>query len=180
MKNCYFLFLFLLISFTLNSQFELVKRLELPRKEGKEEDYEVFTLGKEGVLIQKETETHSGKADWIFTKYDTDFKQQWEVTFKIGYDLGEFTQSFQNQHYLFWLFTQDQSPEISILRLDLATGEQELFKVKLLDVLERVDEFKVLGNQAFIAGEQRGRAVVATFSFFNGSAKYLIRLQCFY
>ncbi len=155
------------------AQLEQAKRLEFERRPNKEDDYEVLALGREGALLtHKEVDFYAGTPlTWHFTKYDTDLKVRWETDLKVKFPLQPLL-SYQTERYLYWLFGEPESQKISILRLHLDTGDQELIEGELLAV-DDVSHFRVLGNTAFVAGHYRDRAVVVRFDFFSRQSRVL-------
>jgi hypothetical protein len=163
----------LLAALPTHAQLEQAKRLEFERRPNHEDDFEVLALGHNGVLLtRKEMDFYSGTPlNWHFTKYDTDLKVRWQTDMKVKFPLQPLLQ-YSNEHDLFWLFGEPETQRISILRLNLETGDQEHIEGDLLAV-DDVSDFQVLGNTAFIAGHYRDRAVVVRFDFFSRQSRVL-------
>ncbi|MCY7352923.1 MAG: hypothetical protein LH606_20065 [Cytophagaceae bacterium] len=163
----------LLASSAALAQLEQVQRMEFDLPSQGDEEYEVLTLGSDGVLVtRKKTEYYAGTPlQWHFTKYDMDLKTVWETDLKVKASMQPLL-TYHNGHYLYWLFGEVDSEKINILRLHLDTGDQELIEGELLAVSD-VSHFKVLGNTAFVAGHYRDRAVVVRFDFFSRQSRVL-------
>ncbi len=173
-KTNYLLFLLLWITVPKAfGQLEQSLRVELAKDVKDEEEFDVTPLENEGVLVTiKKTDYFSASPFvWKFTKYDTQLKEKWKAEFKVGFGKNPLL-SYHNKQYLFWLFGDPDSDDISIHRLDLSTGETDEIEGQILGV-EVVSHFKVLGNTAILAGKYREKPVVAMFSFFDKSTKVL-------
>jgi len=176
MKRLFSALLFLLFLFEVApapAQLAQAKRLEFEQKPNGEEQYEVLTLGRRGMLLTyKRMDFYSSSPlFWRFVLYDTDLKVRWESELKIKFPLQPLL-SYQNTDHLYWLYGEAESQKISILKLNLETGDQEIIDGELLAV-DDVSEFRVLGNTAFVAGHYRDRAVVVRFDFFSRQSRVL-------
>lgn len=165
--------LVLLAALPASAQLAQAKRLEFEQKPNGEEQYEVLTLGRRGMLLTyKRMDFYAGSPlQWKFTLYDTDLKVRWETEHKIKYPMQPLL-SYQNAEFLYWLYGEPESQKISILKLNLDTGDPEIIDGELLAV-DDVSEFRVLGNTAFVAGHYRDRAVVVRFDFFSRQSRVL-------
>jgi hypothetical protein len=168
-----FLPLLFLAGLPLRAQLTQVQRLELEQNPKENEQYEVTTLGRDGVLLtRKIIDSYTGTAlKWQFTRYDTDLRTRWKTDFKVKFP-HEPLLSYTDAEYLYWLFGEPDSERILILRLALATGDTETIEGELR-AIEAVSQFRVLGNKAFIAGKYHERSVVVLFSFFDKTEKVL-------
>lgn len=167
------LLLSLLTTGPLRAQLAQVQRLEVERNAKDDEQFEVTTLGRDGVLLTKKTiDPYTGTAlKWQFTQYDTDLRPRWQTDFRVKFPLEPLL-SYVDSENLYWLFGEPDSEKILILRLSLATGDTETIDGRLMAV-EAVSQFRVLGNKAFIAGKYHDRSVVVLFSFFDKTEKVL-------
>ncbi|MFN8355613.1 MAG: hypothetical protein U0Y10_14245 [Spirosomataceae bacterium] len=155
------------------AQLEQSTRIELTKDAKDDEELDVIPLQQNGVLVTlKKTDYFaSSPFVWKFTKYDTQLKEQWKAEFKVGFGKNPLL-SYHNKHYLYWLFGDPDSDDISIYKLDLVSGEVDEIEGEILAV-EVVSHFRVLGNTAILAGKYHDKPVVALFSFFDKSTKVL-------
>lgn len=155
------------------AQLNQVAQIEIPRNTKLQERISVLPLGNEGMLMTIERDVYYSRDEpqWTFYRYDTNFKEIWNNTFRID-DEFVFQQSFKNKHYLFWLFAVPQTTKINIVRIDFERGEIDEFKGDLLSEID-ITSFKVLSNTAFIGGLFFEKPVINSFSFFNLKSKVL-------
>ena len=153
------------------AQLEQSKRLEFKVSSNVDEFYDVTPLGVSGLLVTQRQEEYYANEKWIFHRFDAALKEHWKTEFKLDYELRPL-RSYHNDEYLYWLFAETDTEKIRILRLDLHSGETEVFKGNLLTKAD-INHFKVLGNNAFIGGYYHSRPVVFAFSFFDNSVKAL-------
>jgi hypothetical protein len=173
MKYIIAIILILLTQFQSFAQMEQKGHLEFPKNAKFEEEIEVLPLGKDGLLvtIKQEGYARHDEAKWFFHRYDNLMKEKWITSIKPEYDLKPHL-SYHTSEFLYWLFIEKDTPHISIVRLNLALGEVDEFKGDLLGNVE-IDQFKVLGNTAYIGGDYVFKPVVIAFSFFTQTSKVL-------
>jgi hypothetical protein len=155
------------------AQLEQARRLELALDPSNQESFDVTTLGVRGVLvtIRKGGFYANDPAEFRFQAYNTDLKELWTAEFKAD---GRFEPrlSYHDRNYLYWLFQENNSDNIQIIRVSLLDGITESFEGDLLDGMD-IQHFKVLENLAYIGGSHNTRPVVMAFSFFDRTAKVL-------
>ncbi|WP_144080170.1 hypothetical protein [Flectobacillus major] len=165
-------FCLLLISFSGMAQLQQIAQLEYIKDPKQSQEMDLLPLQDAGALLTFEKNEVFGKSiTWDFVRIDSSLKELWKTKFEIPNNF-EPSLSFQNKEYLFWLFIEPETVNIQIMRLDLAIGELDEFKGKLLGVVD-ISHFKVLGNTAFIGGVYFDKPVVLSFSFFNQASKVL-------
>ncbi|TAE40015.1 MAG: hypothetical protein EAZ70_05175 [Runella slithyformis] len=150
------------------------QRLEFKTSSSGNEYYDLTPLGEAGILVTQRQEEYYINEKWTFHRYDTLLRVRWITEFKLDYDLKPLL-TYHNEDFAFWLFEEADSEKIRVLRLDLQTGETEIFKGNLLTKAS-ISHFKVLGNTAFIGGYFHSRPVVFAFSFFDKTIKALPHL----
>ncbi len=168
--------LFLLFCLLLTSQLSLaqlapVKRVDYPVDENSDEDYSVLPLGEQGALITYHKHDDYSRRPHIYTfqRVDTTLATRW----KVEYTLTEsFTpeHTFENDRYSFYLATEPDTDNFSLMRLNLEDGTVDTYTGKLPSSLSMTD-FKVMGNIAYLAGYYRSRPVVMAYSLFDGSIR---------
>ena len=167
-----FFFILFFVSVVGLAQLEYTARVEFKTDSGVEEEFDVLSLSKDGLLVTHRKDEFFGPENWAFSRYDSTLKERWKVEYKLDREAKPI-RSFHNQNYLFWLFKDsDRSEKFIIMRLDLLHGEIDTFKGSLLSEAE-VSHFKVLGNLALIGGYFDGKPVVMAFSFFDKTIKTL-------
>lgn len=164
---------FFLVSQNMVAQFNQVAAIEISKDLKAEESMAVLPLEKDGVLLMIEKNSLYARdgVQWTFNKYDPELRLVWSNNLSMTYEY-ELKMSFQNKDYLFWLFSNPETPKINIIRIDLARGEIDEFKGELPSVID-FSFFKVLSNTAFLGGVYFDKPIVASFSFFNQKSKVL-------
>ncbi len=171
-KTRFLFFGFWLIIGQLYAQLQQSARIEfLTADRSVEENFDVTPLNKMGLLVtHRKNEFYKGES-WTFHSYDTTLHERWRTDFKLS-DKLKAVRSFNNQQFLYWLFSEQDTEKFTMLRLDLQSGETDIFMGKLPTEID-IHHFKVLNNMAYIGGYYRTRPVVMAFSFFDGSVKVL-------
>ncbi len=163
----------LLSTLSVYGQMERANRLELPINADNSESFDITTLGLRGVLVtvRKGGFYPNDPAEFRFLLHNTDLKELWSAGFKSD---GRFEPrlSYHNDDFLYWLFSEDNTDNIQILRVNLLDGTTETFEGELLDGMT-MSHFKVLDNQAYIGGTHNTRPVVMSFAFFDKTTKVL-------
>lgn len=148
-------------------------RLEIATSPDQDEAFDVVTLGERGALLTTRLAGRmaSDGVRFQFQRLTTDLKALWTTEFKQNNRLLPVL-DYHNDQYLFWLFREPDTDNIQIIRVNIDDGLTETFSGKLLSYLD-IQQFKVMGNVAYIGGTYHNRPVVMTFSFFDHSVKVL-------
>jgi hypothetical protein len=173
MKAIFAVFLLLLAIGCLEAsgQLDQTARIEFVVGSNSDEDFDVISLGVEGLLVSKQKEEMSGKKKWSFSRYNNQLKQLWENQHQLDYDLKPML-SYHNRDFLYWLLQESDTEKFQIFRLDLSDGETDIFK-GTWHTPATITHFKVLGGVAFMGGYWHEKPVVMTFSFFDKKIKVL-------
>lgn len=155
------------------AQMAQTTRLELPADPSRAEDFDVLPLAGRGLLvtIRKDDYLTRTPPEIQFQRYDTNLKPIWITTVRPD-EKFEALLDYHNELYKFWLLHQPDTDNYQIIRLNTDDGLAEVFVGDLLPGLV-VQQFKVLGNRAYIGGTYRSRPVVMSYSFFDGTATVL-------
>ncbi|CAG5004578.1 hypothetical protein DYBT9275_03399 [Dyadobacter sp. CECT 9275] len=173
----FYIFLFLLGTFYLQpdrvyAQLLQTNRLEIPSSSSGSEQFEVFPLGEKGVLtLTRGDEYSSRNENWHFVKYDTTLNAVWRVSYKLDFRYVP-VMAYQGEHLGYWLFAQPDSDHFLFLQLNFNDGALDVYKGNLLAGVD-VQQFKVIGSKALIAGYYRSRPVVLVHSFFDHTTRVL-------
>lgn len=148
-------------------------RIEIPADPDEAEAFDVTPLGDKGVLMTIRT---GGMVDHEpiklnFQKYDVNLKLLWHTKFEQDNQFVP-VQTYETEHFLYHLFSEENSNRFQVMRLHLDDGVVETFDGQLIDQFE-VQHFKVMGSQAYVGGNRHGRPVVMTLSLFDQSVKVL-------
>lgn len=167
------LFWLWLLSGTAWAQMLPTRHLEILCDEKKTEDFDVLSLGADGLLITRTVNDPFRNVSHLyqFTRYDSTLARKWESEFRLKYPF-EGLLSYHTGDHLYWLCGDPSSDKIQIWKVHLETGDTELIEGEVL-AIDEVSQFKVLGNKAFLAGKYNDRPVVVAFSFFDKSSKAL-------
>jgi hypothetical protein len=166
--------LLLLVVNPLLAQLDQTLRRELvPKKDNRNDIFDVTPFGKMGLILSvRDDQMFSrGQRSWTFSRYDTTLREVWNKEFQINSVLLPL-KSFHNHQYLYLLLSEPESLDISVFKLNAETGEGEMIEGTLIGGIE-VSDFKVLENQAYIAGVVKNRPVVVAFSFFDRRPRIL-------
>jgi hypothetical protein len=148
-------------------------RIEIPSDPNEAESFNVTPLGEQGVLMTVRSGSFMDhtpvKLD--FQKYDVNLKRLWQTDYKQDIKYKPIS-SYESEHYVYHLFREYNGDQFQFLRLNLDDGIIDTFDGKLIDQLD-VEQFKVMGSQAFVSGHHHGRPVVLSFSFFDRTVKVL-------
>lgn len=169
----FLLFLLWLQSGLAWAQMVPTRHLEILCDEKKTEDFNVLSLGGEGLLVSRTVNDPFRNVSYLyqFTRYDSTLTQKWQGEFRLKYPF-EGLLSYHTRDHLYWLCGDSSSDKIQIWKVHLETGDTELIEGEVL-AIDEVSQFKVLGNKAFLAGKYNDRPVVVSFSFFDKSSKAL-------
>ncbi|GAB3693646.1 hypothetical protein GCM10027592_13700 [Spirosoma flavus] len=148
-------------------------RIEIPSDPDEAESFDVTPLSEQGVLVSIRT---GGFLDntppkFNFQKYDINLKRIWNTTFEQNIAFKP-VMTYNTGQFVYHLFREDDSDRFQFLRLHLEDGTFETTEGRLIDQFD-VQQFKVMGSQAYVGGYRHGRPVVMAFSFFDHSAKVL-------
>ncbi|RYC71264.1 hypothetical protein [Spirosoma sordidisoli] len=148
-------------------------RIEIPSDPNEPEAFDVVPLADRGVLMTVRTGGFfdNSPAEFTFQKFDTNLKSLWSVRFKQDIKYRPLL-SYNDQQYMYHLFREYDTNRFQFLRLHLDDGVVETIDGVLLDQFD-IQQFKVMGSQAYVGGYRHQRPVVMAFSFFDGSAKVL-------
>lgn len=165
------LLLVYLITVPTLAQMAAVSRVEMPIDPNTADTYSVWPLRDRGAILIYKREATVGPAGltYAFSRVDTTLKPRWIADFKLK--SGFFpTSEFTNNLYRFHLFSEPNTENIQIIRLNLEDGNIELFEGKLPSPID-LTHFKVMGNVAYLGGYYRDKPLVMGFSFFDASTR---------
>jgi hypothetical protein len=149
-KNLLFYsFIFVLFCHAAKAQKPLRVEIEAKSYSSK---YNVLPIGPEGVLLFNESDegAENGLKKWIFTKYDTNFKEVWTKEFPIDKKVS-YKKFFLDKNRLYLLFIQGTMGALQIVDLDIKSG---LIKStnKRLEINSVINDFKVIGDDVYLGG----------------------------
>lgn len=149
------------------------QRIEFPISPTSADSYEVFPLGDQGALVIKRGSEYFGIKDevWNFSKYDVNLGQQWYQSYSVERRYIPIM-SYQGQHYAYWIFGEPDTEHFLFLQLDLQNGDLNIHKGDLFAGVD-VQQFKVIGSKALVAGYYRNRPIVMVHSFFDHTTRVL-------
>lgn len=154
------------------AQLEQSTRLEIPANSFSPEQFEVVTLGDQGLITVISGDPYSNRGEnWQFTKYDIDLKHVWHTSYKLDARYIP-VMAYQSDFFGYWLFAEPDTDRFLFLQINFNDGAMDVHSGKLLSGVE-VQHFKVLGSKAIIAGYYRSRPVVLVHSFFDHTTRVL-------
>ena len=148
-------------------------RLEIPSDPNQAEAFDVTPLAERGVLMTIRTGGFfdNTPARFVFKKFDVNLKPIWQATFKQDLKYRPVL-TYHNDQYVYQLFREHDTNRFQFVRLHLDDGVIDAFESILLAQFD-IQQFKVMGSQAYVGGYHHNRPVVMAFSFFDGTAKVL-------
>ncbi|QHV99805.1 hypothetical protein [Spirosoma endbachense] len=148
-------------------------RIEIPSDPNEAESFDITPLAERGVLMTIQTGNYYDNTPnkFNFQRYNTELKQTWRTEFKQDIKFRPVL-SYNNNQYVYHLFREYDTDHFQFLRLHLDDGVIETFEGNLIDQFD-IQQFKVMGSQAYVGGYHHGRPVVMSFSFFDSSTKVL-------
>ena len=158
------------------AQLQQTNRLEVPTSMFANEQFDLFSLGENGALMVTRRSDYTGTRDetWTFTKLDTELETVWVQGYQMDFRYIP-VMSYQNDNFAYWLFAEPDTDHFLFLQLDLNRGVLDVHKGNLLANVS-VNQFKVIGSKALVAGYYRSRPVVIVHSFFDHTTRVLPNL----
>lgn len=154
------------------AQLEQSDRLEIPANVDSGEQFEVFSLGTEGILTVLRGDPFSSRnQQWVFARYDTGLKNVWRNTYKLDYRYIP-VMAYNGADVGYWLFAEPDTDRFLFLQINFQDGSIDSHKGNLLAGVD-VQQFKVLGSKAIVSGYYRSRPVVLVHSFFDRTTRVL-------
>lgn len=150
--------LLLISSFSIKAQ---TNRVEIEAKKVSD-NYMVIPIGKEGIIMFYEEDVRSkdGNKNWVFSKYNTDFKEVWTKEYAIDKSVNYI--DFDSDAKNLYLFLGQQKVkgssgqvnhkgEVQIVTLDYTAGTFKTFTNKIPTNSE-IKYFNVVNNHAILSG----------------------------
>lgn len=164
-----FLFFCIACGWPALAQLTHTTRLELPVTPTWNEKYALLPLGERGGLVAyHRIDDYSRQPhQFRFIRIDTALATRWAFEFKLPEKYVPL-QTFDNEQYLFHLYSQPNSEKIAVMRLNLEDGAIDFYDGQMPSSLD-ISQFKVMGNVAYLSGYYRSRPVVMAFSLFDRS-----------
>ena len=156
----------------LQAQLVTEKRVDFMLNDADNDQFNVISFKEKGMLVMINRANNFGRNIEIqFIKYDTSLTKAWSNNFQPSF-LFKLIKYFENENYFYCLFKEDDREDISILRLDITTGDYVVTESVLLTAMD-IDLFSVLKSKALIGGRYNDRPVVEMINLYASSAKVL-------
>jgi hypothetical protein len=158
---------------SVQAQLQQSDRIEIPVNPFNTEHFEVFPLGGDGLLsvIRNNEYSNNRNEQWKFVKYDTSLKVIWRTSYNVDSRYIP-VMAYKAEHYGYWLFAEPDTDHFLFLQLNFDDGSTDIHKGNLLSGVD-VQQFKVIGSKALVAGYYRSRPVVLVHSLFDHTTKVL-------
>ncbi len=172
-----FLLIFLLAGYqseSVRAQLSQTLRLEIPVNTTAIQAFDVTPLADQGVMVTTQeggTWLDNAPPHFTFRKYDTQLRPVWQRDI-LEDRLMRPTMAFSSGQYSYQLFRGIDDNRFRIIRLNTDDGQLDAFESALIEQMS-IQQFKVLGSQAYIGGYFKGRPIVLAFSFFDRSIRVL-------
>ena len=139
-----------------------------------EKNFNVHSLKNNGILLVTESSVEGDFKNnkWVFVKYDTLLTLKWQQECLFSQRFQPI-KSFDNDKDFFIFFKDKEGVKFLIFRVDIVSGESEKLEGTLPAHVDEINEFKVLGNMALIAGKINRRPVVVSYRFFDKKVQVL-------
>ncbi len=171
----FFLFslgLSLFLSFTVSAQLQQTDRLEIPTANDSGDQFEVFSLGEEGILTVLRGDPYSSRnQQWSFARYDTNLKMVWQNAYKLDNRYIP-VMAYNGANVGYWLFAEPDTDRFLFVQINFQDGSIDSHKGNLLAGVD-VQQFKVMGSKAIVSGYYRSRPIVLVHSFFDHTTRVL-------
>ncbi|QRR04343.1 hypothetical protein HWI92_24230 [Dyadobacter sandarakinus] len=163
----------LILPVTTFAQLQQSDRLEIPASSSSTEQFEVFSLGEQGLLSVVRGDEYYGNRNeqWQFVKYDTTMKVVWRATYKLDFRYIP-VMAYKGAESGFWLFAEPDTDRFLFMQLNFSDGSIDTYKGNLLAGVD-VQHFKVIGSKALVSGYYRSRPIVIVHSFFDHTTRVL-------
>lgn len=155
------------------SQLQQSDRLEIPANPTSTEQFEVFSLGEQGLLsvIRGNEWSNSRNEQWQFVKYDTTLKAVWKTAYKLDFRYIP-VMAYKGEESGYWIFAEPDTDRFLFMQLNYSDGSIDTYKGNLLSGVD-VQQFKVIGSKALVSGYYRSRPIVIVHSFFDHTTRVL-------
>lgn len=165
--------LWIITTTCVDAQLQQSDRIEIPANPFNTEHFEVLPLGETGLLaVIRNNEYTGGRGEqWRFVKYDTSLKAIWGTSYQVDRRYVP-VMAYKGEHFGYWLFAEPDTDKFLFLQLNFMDGSTDVFKGSLLAGVD-VQQFKVIGSKALVAGYYRSRPVVLLHSLFDHTTKVL-------
>lgn len=136
-------------------------RIEIEAKKVAD-NYQVIPVGKEGIIMFYETDERvkGGNKIWVFTKYNTDFKEVWSKEYPLDRSVNYIDYDTDEKN-LFLYLGQSQSRgasgqtnnkgEVQIASIDFTSGALKTF-TNIIPLDAEIKYFNVVNNHAILSG----------------------------
>lgn len=162
-----------LLPLSLQAQLAQTLRLEIPASPTETESFDVLPLTDKAVLVSIQSGGFPDNTPprYRFLKYDSQLRPIWARDIQLP-KLFRPVLMYSDAQYSYQLLRELDSNHFQVVRLHTDDGQIDSFDGTLVEQMS-IEQFKVLGNQAYIGGYFHNRPIVLTFSFFDRSIRVL-------
>lgn len=150
-----FIFGFIFSSYTL-AQDEKPLRVEIEAKYNSD-SYKIIPFGEKGVLLfymSNEDNKNADPGKWLFTLYDTDFKEIWTREENVS-DEMEYINFDYNERFMYLLYVcktkNKQDKNIQILKIDIDSAQIKSYTTTI-NIKAEISSFKVADDVVMLTG----------------------------
>ncbi|MCF8296715.1 MAG: hypothetical protein K9J13_04145, partial [Saprospiraceae bacterium] len=154
MKRAFILFWIFVLGFSLSFAQKSGKPLRVEIEANHFSDqYYIVPIADNGVMLFSKSDQYTKDKDiWIFTKYNTQFKEEWTKKYPIenGYDYKEF---YYNDDMLYVFFNDNYQGETKIEIVKINLKDEDIKDVSTsFKPKSNLSYYKVLHDNIFVAG----------------------------
>jgi hypothetical protein len=156
----------------LDAQLVTEKRIDFLIEDSENDQFNVISFKEKGMLVMVNSSNSYGRnLDIQLIKYDINLNKSWSNNYQPG-PLFKLLKYFENEQFFYCLFREIDKENISILRLDISTGDYVVTESVLLTAME-IDLFSVIKSKAILGGRYNDRPVVEMINLYASSSKVL-------
>ncbi|TAE75370.1 MAG: hypothetical protein EAZ85_02725 [Bacteroidetes bacterium] len=177
LQSTFFIFFiyFFHLSYQLTAQFVLTEHHEYILDDFKPDEFEVLSLGEDGILVYKilDNGEYSKQKQFVFEKLDTNLVVK--TTHKTGLPF-HFSEKHQiyldGKEYLYLLSRPDSDKKVVVFRLNIPNFTSETFDITLPNRFF-LNTFKAIGDELYLLGDANDNEVGIGFNFISKTQKIL-------
>ncbi len=176
--NLFFLFVLIFLchfSSNLYAQFVLTDHYEYTLNDYHPDEFEVLSLGEEGLLVYKIVESgqYSKQKQFIFEKLDTNLVVKNTHTTGLPFHFSEKHQIYlDGKQYLYLISRPENEKKVVVFRFNIPNFTSEIFEITLPNRFS-VNTFKAIGDELYLLGEANESEVGIGFNFISKTQKIL-------
>lgn len=162
---------FLCISYSTEAQILQSARFEV-ELDSEDDFFNVAPAGSDGlVLFRNKAVSGGGNTIWQFKKLDFNLNEQWNSKILLN-SFSNFRLQRSHEQFIYFLFTKSNSFNLDVIRFDISTGQETVFKINN-HIPVNISEFEIVPEGILVGGSYNMRPVVLYYSFSTSRSLFL-------